>query len=409
MGCASSSETGDAGSKGANASTAGGEERQATNAPKGSPAKPAPVAVTAVEELGPIEQSPMPAGKKVADEPGELQVTPSQSSTHEEANRLLAVGGGDQLRDAPPMESPTKAGTVAATDPHFTGVMEVPSPQAVKPSTPPNATKAPSLQHDMSGAHDAGSGRHSLAATTQQADGMGMSAEQRNVSIPRQSDPQDQAGSAPTSQPQPPGEPPAPDPWADLQSQYQLKDADDFKPSSSGRVSGTGKGSLAASRQNSRNRSKGSAEMLELDDDEGELRPHQLNGSQATAGSRHKARGRLQGLPPAAPKKGGWGQGSMAAAGTLMLGEDEEALMHGKSSSIRRTDDVDVRMADNELKTSPSPPSAKAARKVEDDLGMEDIDDVDALLAEEEQNGGLNKDLATKLKAFEAMQDDDDD
>eukprot|EP00798_Chlamydomonas_sp_ICE-L_P017519 gene17519-23837_t len=36
-------------------------------------------------------------------------------------------------------------------------------------------------------------------------------------------------------------------------------------------------------------------------------------------------------------------------------------------------------------------------------MGMEDIEDVDALLAAESENGGLNKDLAAKLKAFEAM------
>ncbi len=38
------------------------------------------------------------------------------------------------------------------------------------------------------------------------------------------------------------------------------------------------------------------------------------------------------------------------------------------------------------------------------DMGIEDIDDVDALLEAEMANQGLNEDLAAKLRQFEVMQ-----
>eukprot|EP00955_Chlamydomonas_euryale_P075143 362227-Chlamydomonas_euryale.AAC.1 len=95
----------------------------------------------------------------------------------------------------------------------------------------------------------------------------------------------------------------------------------------------------------------------------------------------------------AGPRGGGWGQGELASAGTLMLGDKPSVA---KAPSLP-------------LPARPLPKAAVAAA-VSEDLGMVDMEDcdVDTLINEEMENGGLNADLAAKLKAFEAMADDDE-
>ncbi|GAX78906.1 hypothetical protein CEUSTIGMA_g6345.t1 [Chlamydomonas eustigma] len=104
--------------------------------------------------------------------------------------------------------------------------------------------------------------------------------------------------------------------------------------------------------------------------------------------------------PPVVPggpvKSGGWGNGDLAAAGTLMLGEEQPTYSSATAARPPGYPDHD------NFDFSPS------AVTNGDDLGMEDMEDVDALLAEEMIASGLNSDLASKLARFEAMNEEDD-
>lgn len=133
---------------------------------------------------------------------------------------------------------------------------------------------------------------------------------------------------------------------------------------------------------------------------------------------------------------GGWGDGNMAAAGTLMLGDEasEGRLRKGVMSAAAAQDDVfgdDSPRANGGTGVDSSGrgvggglPHARLAGErsshvvghdhmtapyVEDELGVEDIDDVDALIeAELAAKNALPSDLAAKLAQFEALAADDD-
>jgi hypothetical protein len=94
---------------------------------------------------------------------------------------------------------------------------------------------------------------------------------------------------------------------------------------------------------------------------------------------------------------GGWGDGALAANGTLMLGgEPVPGARQSKApSKAHKAREADARGG----------PVAKT-----DDLGVEDMEDMDldALINQDEADGGLNADLAAKLRAFEEMGDDDE-
>ena len=116
---------------------------------------------------------------------------------------------------------------------------------------------------------------------------------------------------------------------------------------------------------------------------------------------------------------GGWGNGNMAAAGTLMLG-DEVTTAPTAAAATRHPGglsryDEDEEEENTELEVPHSDNAAargggaRQASYKSDDLGMEEFDDVDALLAEEMRAAGLNDDLAAKLARLEAALGVDDD
>jgi hypothetical protein len=146
-------------------------------------------------------------------------------------------------------------------------------------------------------------------------------------------------------------------------------------------------------------------------------------------------------------KAGGWGTGSMAAAGTLMLGDEAEESYSedggygaaGVGAAMTAAGGV---AAQDDVFGADSPRPAASVRQhgsgstrhsgtgalqqqqqqhlaaaaagmahQEDEqlLGVEEIDDVDAMIeAELAAKNALPGDLAAKLAAFEAMADDDE-
>lgn len=115
------------------------------------------------------------------------------------------------------------------------------------------------------------------------------------------------------------------DPWASLQSAYRIQDPGPETPTASGRDSAargsaaTKNRSMIAGRTSAGGAVSGSrkAEMVVLDEEESYIEQQPLYAGQT------RAQARLAAKPAAAPKQGGWGQGKMAQAGTLMLGDDE--------------------------------------------------------------------------------------
>lgn len=202
-----------------------------------------------------------------------------------------------------------------------------------------------------------------------------------------------------------------PDPWASLQTQYRIKDE---RPSSSGRAARE----YSPSGRSVGNLDKEGELVLFDDDDEG---PRFIKKPTASAGVR-----RRQNPPPmhaieagGQPKRGGWGQGQLAAAGTLMVGEDEflEAGSHHSRPYAPRTPDfADRELVQDRDMVELAPPHQPAMERRgkqtqhQTDIGVEEIDDVDALIESEARNNGtgLSKDLASKLKQFEQNFDDED-
>eukprot|EP00798_Chlamydomonas_sp_ICE-L_P011670 gene11670-34389_t len=128
-------------------------------------------------------------------------------------------------------------------------------------------------------------------------------------------------------------EPAAPDPWASLQSQYQMKDSDRTSElSSSGRVTVGAKGSK---RGKGANGGVGSDEVHMFDDGEGGLRQLGVN-----TGAKARANGRAKLPPISGVTSGGWGKGSMAAAGTLMLGDEDDIIAGKTPGSLNRNVDT---------------------------------------------------------------------
>jgi hypothetical protein len=126
---------------------------------------------------------------------------------------------------------------------------------------------------------------------------------------------------------------------------------------------------------------------------------------------------------PHVAKSGGWGVGSLAGAGTIMLGNEPSSRKPGLPSAAAGVDD-DV-FGDDEAPVLPRGFSANGlaaeassnlrssrsrvrvgggqAAQLET-LDVEEIeDDVDALIESEMARDGLPADLATKLAQFEAM------
>ncbi|WIA23124.1 hypothetical protein OEZ86_010026 [Tetradesmus obliquus] len=184
------------------------------------------------------------------------------------------------------------------------------------------------------------------------------------------------------------------------------------------------------------------------------LQAHQFGGGGLTAESSRVKPGQFGGglaAESSRVKAGGWGAGSMAAAGTLMLGDEadeaysedgecgraggasvpgfaaQDDVFGGDSDSPRAPAGVAVGRLRPERSGRQHPGSSRGHsgtgavqqqqhvaagvlhQQEDEQLGLEEIDDVDALIeAELAEKNALPGDLAAKLAAFEAMADDDE-
>ncbi|GIL78204.1 hypothetical protein Vretimale_7589 [Volvox reticuliferus] len=252
-----------------------------------------------------------------------------------------------------------------------------------------------------------------------------------------QGQPLTESGPGPTTSSSPPAQPAAStstadDPWSSLQSTYRIRENQAAQKSESTR-------SRAATSSREAGR-----EVLVLGDDDDDFGGNGgvLNSTANSAMNRTSGFGGRPpiSLPPpqfgSGPKKGGWGSGAMAQAGELMLGEDDwlvnerppgassvggmqvqppalqrqqqqqqQAVLSYNSRAKIAVEEED-RHAPVKLKGPLPAPKTKAV----DDVMCEDVEDVEALLEDEMERQGLsNKNLASKLAAYEAQFKDDDD
>lgn len=175
------------------------------------------------------------------------------------------------------------------------------------------------------------------------------------------------------------------DPWASLQSQYRINQ----RPSSSGqdgRASPSGRRPVAAPLAPS-------TEMMVLDDDEDGPRVYHPQPTLNSTGTRRRG----QALPPKAPppaaggaaRQGGWGQGRLAAAGTLMVGDDDLAGSNDHHSQRPYAPRAPSFGDDDDLSGFAPPPNNRnaapskqqPASKRATDLGVEEVDEVEAYQA----------------------------
>ncbi|GFR44684.1 hypothetical protein Agub_g5981 [Astrephomene gubernaculifera] len=247
-----------------------------------------------------------------------------------------------------------------------------------------------------------------------------------------------------------PPPPAADDPWSSLQSQYRIRqqsgiEAEPGRPGGGGGGGGSGGGGIRGSARGRggalRGIAESSGEMLVLgaDDDDfysgggvgrGGGGGSVSMGLNSTGRSGGRGAGPLT-KPGSQPKKGGWGTGQMARAGELMLGEDDWLETDrpppgvGAGAAAQQQGGFKAGSyggggyggggggedAGNEEDDEVPAPQLVKKQGAKDDVQFEDIEDVDTLLEDElEQKQGIsNKDLASKLAAYEAQFGDDDD
>ncbi|KAG2495987.1 hypothetical protein HYH03_005913 [Edaphochlamys debaryana] len=205
--------------------------------------------------------------------------------------------------------------------------------------------------------------------------------------------------------------PPAPaaaadpnDPWSSLQSTYRIKDG-----AAAGGAPGRGE-SYGGSRGGSRGADPGQPkEVLVLGDDDvfsgGHGRP--MNNTNRTSGYGGRSMGASirsgvnppgMGRPPARPQQGGWGNGELAQAGDLMVGGlDDDWLENDKPPDRGLAAQLPAGGFggggggggyDHDDYHAPPP---KAAQGKQHEVMCEDIEDVDALLEDELQDGAPKK------------------
>lgn len=150
-------------------------------------------------------------------------------------------------------------------------------------------------------------------------------------------------GSRPMEQEQPSMSAPADpeDPWASLQSAYRIADGRDPAPvggnrGGSGKLGAKAPGSQATGSSLAAKGPQQQAEMVVLDDEEDDefssaMRTRMKAG---VSGAGPGPGGAPRGRPSSNPKQGGWGQGEMAAAGTLMLGAEESFCTPGLVQAV---------------------------------------------------------------------------
>ncbi|GLI63317.1 hypothetical protein VaNZ11_006228 [Volvox africanus] len=223
----------------------------------------------------------------------------------------------------------------------------------------------------------------------------------------------------------------ADDPWSSLQSTYRIRENQVAQKSESTRTR-----AATSSREAGR-------EVLVLGDDDDEF----SGGGGVLNSTANSAMNRTSGfggrppmsLPPpqfgSGPKKGGWGSGAMAQAGELMIGEDDwlvndrppgmpsagamqlppppPALQRQQQQAVLSYNSRAKMVVEEEDRHAPvklKGPAAAPKPKAADDVMCEDVEDVEALLEDEMERQGLsNKNLASKLAAYEAQFKDDDD
>ncbi|KAG1659759.1 hypothetical protein FOA52_004414 [Chlamydomonas sp. UWO 241] len=107
---------------------------------------------------------------------------------------------------------------------------------------------------------------------------------------------------------------------------------------------------------------------------------------------------------PTGPRGGGWGNGDLAVNGTLMLG-DTQPQSPARQTQQPLPSDYAPPKSRGGAGGGSSQPKAQSTEV----MGFEDMEDmdVDAMIKQEMDDGGLNADLAAKLKRFEALDDED--
>lgn len=220
------------------------------------------------------------------------------------------------------------------------------------------------------------------------------------------------------------------DPWARLQTQYRIDASPASPPPPRGAcVPGAQQAAAAAAAQaaatgpalqQQQQQRKG---MLVLGDDDDDVAGGFGLGLYGMAGARqdkaHKpsAPAAAAAAKPKQPQLGGWGNGNLASAGTLMLGHEDwvaaaeqqqqrpvaDVYAHAQQRPADRSmDDLDEMYREVVTSQHRQPPVAVTNSKVVHDMVFEDIDDVDKMLEEEFRNQGItDKHLADKLRAFE--------
>lgn len=167
----------------------------------------------------------------------------------------------------------------------------------------------------------------------------------------------------------------------------------------------------------------------------GILQPEQLQqrvapGLRPGALVAESSRARIAAGKPAA---GGWGAGNLAAAGTLMLGDEEsEGQLRKGYESVAAAPAVQDDVFGEDSPRGSMPGQENSSKRAgnssglvgelscqqgghghaaaDEELGVEEIDDVDALIeAELAAKSALPGDLAAKLAQFEALAADEDD
>jgi hypothetical protein len=220
------------------------------------------------------------------------------------------------------------------------------------------------------------------------------------------------------SQSEPPSDPE--DPWASLQAQYKIQ--------------GENHGNTAkrlVNKQRAGDNDEDEDEVIVID--EGHNSDDELQDTRSKSstvrGSRATSQQRI--TPPpmpivnsnvikGPPQKGSWGQGDLASAGTLMLGEEKplQSLKNAppqrsrlppltaKPEDPRDSDEFQAVLEVGGMVGGVSGVGMGMPGCVAGDLGMEDVEDLDLLIDEEMNILGVNAGLASKLAQFESLDPD---
>mmetsp|Transcript_19807 Transcript_19807/g.55251 ORF Transcript_19807/g.55251 Transcript_19807/m.55251 type:complete len:396 (+) Transcript_19807:161-1348(+) len=118
-----------------------------------------------------------------------------------------------------------------------------------------------------------------------------------------------------------------------------------------------------------------------------------------------------QQAPSGTRKTGGWGNGNLAQPGTLML-DDDEGTVDELEVYVETPDMGDEQSAEAQGQNRADAQAkglSPSQLKMDEDLGMEDLEEIDELFAQEQQiTNNQGNSLASKYAKFEALAADED-